>query len=156
MGCDIHVHVEKRTTRGWERVEERSKSPYYDEDPENEPEFTWERWYAGRNYGLFSVLAGVRGSFTPIAAPRGVPEDASADVRDQDEYWGPDGHSHSWFSLAELCAHDWKGSDAWEFLQEWAAPGPQGWASLMLKMQRVRLNDGLSAEDVRVVFWFDN
>lgn len=79
--------------------------------------------YSGRNYGLFAILADVRNGrgfagvkigepTKPIDEPRGVPEDASPEYVAEVETWGGDGHSHSWFTLAELMAYDWDGNYA--------------------------------------------
>lgn len=85
MGCDIHLYVEARENGVW--VEK--KGDFYD----------------GRNYNLFSVLAGVRNrhEIIPICEPRGLPEDVSESVREDECY----DHSHSWLTLAELMAFDW-------------------------------------------------
>ncbi|OII61155.1 hypothetical protein BJP40_06410 [Streptomyces sp. CC53] len=92
-----------------------------------------QSWYTecrmedGRNYRLFAALADVRNGFgfarvpthtpiTPIAEPRGWPDDFSLkQVRwilgygdDEDEAWLGD-HSFSWLGLDEVA--DWKGWD---------------------------------------------
>lgn len=78
-----------------------------------------EEFYEGRNYNLFAILADVRNGrgfagvktgegFRPIAAPRGLPADVSATVKARSDRWGGDGHSHSWFTVAELDAYDWR------------------------------------------------
>ncbi|MBS2546674.1 hypothetical protein KGQ19_07320 [Catenulispora sp. NL8] len=75
-----------------------------------------ERWlavvdlghlYLGRDYDAFGCLFGVRNfaGFRPLAADRGLPEDASAKV--QDECEGIGGHSPTWISWAELAVVDW-------------------------------------------------
>lgn len=65
MGCDIHMYVEYR-----QRMAEHHGSEKW---------YTWgDRFNPGRNYLLFGALAGVRDdTITPIAADRGIPEDAS-------------------------------------------------------------------------------
>lgn len=60
MGCDIHLYMEyKNPTNTWSK--------------------RWsnfgKRIYVGRNYYMFGLMAGVRGSQNPIAAPRGIPDD---------------------------------------------------------------------------------
>jgi len=45
---------------------------------------------------------------TPIAEPRGLPENVSAEVKAESDEWGIDGHSHSWLTLAELDAVPWQ------------------------------------------------
>jgi hypothetical protein len=147
MGCDIHSYAEKRVDGKWEPL---GFSPFDQ-----------------RRYGMFGFLAGVRNysDVPPIAAPRGLPRDASAYVREESDNWGSDGHSHSWLSLEELSAFDYDaavedrrimvGNDGgctakpgggemttWrEFL------GPEFFEDL----KRLK-SDGAE----RVVFWFDN
>ena len=69
----------------------------YSEDYRNRP-------YFGRNYEFFSLLADVRNSYgiVPISKPRGIPSDASHGYLHQVESMEGDGHSHSYFTLAEL------------------------------------------------------
>lgn len=119
MGCDIHVLVERRTSRDapWEAVQTSDYPECID-------------W---RNYALFGMLADVRndaGLVTPICEPRGLPADLSVAVDDEgcvsfadgDVVWLGD-HSFSWLTLADLDAFDWSqqsnragylGADAWE------------------------------------------
>lgn len=136
MGADIHLYVEKRvnpetlahTEEGikvvpspdgvgkWVSADKISRNKYYDAaDPEDgEPEFTVsydDRYYTGRNYQLFGLLAGVRdSSVTPIKSERGLPEDVSDFVKSESDAWDSDGHSHSYFTLAELLEYDWIGA----------------------------------------------
>lgn len=78
------------------------------------------RPWDGRNYDLFAILADVRNGrgfagvktgegFEPIADPRGVPEDAHPETAEFMDSYGCDGHSHSWYTLAQLRAYDWDG-----------------------------------------------
>jgi hypothetical protein len=73
--------------------------------------------YRGRNYRLFSFLADVRNGrgfagvdtgdrITPIAEPKGIPEDASREWKEYAED-DLDLHSASYFTLTELLAADW-------------------------------------------------
>lgn len=115
MGCDIHVAVERRTADGWQRAEPMVPPRWtYDGGPEEER----ERWYDGRNYSLFAILADVRNGHgfagvdtgdpvVPISEPRGLPDDVASETRSDSDEWGVDGHSHSHFTLAELMAFDW-------------------------------------------------
>src|SRR5437879_11336654 len=63
-----------------------------------------------RNYELFQVLAG-RGhggpEIKPISKYRGLPPDATAEVRQASEKVGGDADSHSWVTLKELLDYDW-------------------------------------------------
>lgn len=97
MGCDIHSFAEMRSGSSWVRM------------PDLEP-------LTRRNYNLFAMLAGVRNGrgfagcdtgdpFTPICLPRGLPADASREVKEEHESWGLDAHSASWLTLADLLAY---------------------------------------------------
>jgi len=92
MGCDIHGRVQYRYS---------PESSWFDGGPiEN-----------GRNYTLFSVLAGVRAyDDISISDPRGYPDDFVVDDNDDIElgyddekhkYWMGD-HSHSWLMVDEI------------------------------------------------------
>lgn len=125
MGCDIHTKAEIRHDYGngpyWKAVTVPVfKNPYYSETSDlsvwnypyqSEP-------YSGRNYDLFAFLADVRNGrgfagvytgerITPVAEPRGVPNDASKKWKKYVKRWGSDLHSTSYFTLAELEAADW-------------------------------------------------
>ena len=54
MGCDINAILQHKEKNVW--VDKKIVN-------------------IDRNYGFFSVLAGVRGSFKPISQPRGLPKD---------------------------------------------------------------------------------
>jgi hypothetical protein len=90
MGCDIHVHGERRNGGKWQKIAL---------DP---PPFDW------RSYGLFGFLADVRNysAVPPIALPRGLPSDASDAVAEASV--GLDWHTHSWLSMDELLAFDYE------------------------------------------------
>lgn len=123
MGCDIHLHVEVK--KGLNKYKEPSwicgdyfrLNPYYkapearnsQDQEDNDPWVTTEKYHKtnfceDRNYDLFSVLANVRnyGGNDYIDEPRGVPEDASQEIKDDYASWGMDGHSASYFTLKEL------------------------------------------------------
>lgn len=84
MGTDIHVQAEKFVDGKWRRI------------PGYKP-FGW------RGYKMFAFLAGLRWDIKPIAAPRGVPDDADLD---EDIYLGD--HSFSWLSVQELSNFDYE------------------------------------------------
>lgn len=142
MGCDIHAHVELRLADG-----------------------QWHHWNAphiDRDYRLFAHLAGERNSdhVQPVAEKRGLPEGLSLATRRSAEYWGPDGHGHSWIDRKEIRA-----------LEDW-------WNAHVEKKMRASFQHHLvfenaimggyldgngyghelpeGVEDVRMVFWFDN
>lgn len=100
MGCDIHLLIETKDVDGNWKMHGKME----DDDGFISPAET----YSGRNYTLFGVLAGVRSeSVTAIAAPRGVPDDASEEYKAFVEQWDGDGHSHSYHTLAQLLDYDW-------------------------------------------------
>lgn len=69
MGCDIHIITEIRKNGKWQWVKEIPES------------------FDSRNYGLFSVLAGVRNSFNIKGfEAKGLPEDISAMKFDFETY----------------------------------------------------------------------
>lgn len=129
MGCDIHFYVEKWTSsNNYEGPRDLSedRNQKLNEVLEDTPtHFRWvsaDKWeeddgewgvpynseyYSGRNYGLFSILADVRGREVPIDEPRGIPDDASTGYKYICEQWDGDGHSHSYFTLKELLEVDW-------------------------------------------------
>lgn len=124
MGCDIHIFVERKEGDKWVSADKWTPNKYYDPaEPEGEKPLVVDyddRIYRGRNYDLFGILANVRNGrgfagivtgkpFTPISMPKGLPGDVSDEVRSESDYWEGDGHSHSWLTLAELEAYDWKG-----------------------------------------------
>lgn len=120
MGCDIHLYVERRDETGtWVSADKWTPNKYADE--EGEPPFAvdyGDRFYAGRNYDLFAMLADVRNGrgfagivtgdgFNPISDPKGLPDDVSAQVKADSDRWEGDGHSHSHLTVAELLEYDW-------------------------------------------------
>ena len=94
---------------------------------------------------MFAILADVcngRGfagcktgdGFNIIDEPRGLPNDVSSEVKSQAESWDGDGHSHSWFTLAELESFDWDQTtkhEGWvnyrEFVQYIKLGHPTSW-----------------------------
>lgn len=108
MGCDIHMYVEYKT-----KVNEKEKwvsgdyfkpNPYHGEW-EGEDKLDRMELYGARNYGLFSTLAGVRDytdAMIPVSDPKGIPEDTCQYIKNENERWGSDGHTHSWLTLSEL------------------------------------------------------
>lgn len=121
MGCDIHFYVERRVDGRWVTADKWTPNKYASDDDPSEPKLAIEykdRFYSGRSYSLFAILADVRNGrgfagvktgegFNPIAEPRGIPEDCCPEYRAEAERWDGDGHSHSYFTVAELLAYDW-------------------------------------------------
>lgn len=154
MGCDIHFVVERRVIRkdgtqsnwiGW--VAEKCWVHYTNDNP---PKRSWRYARASqRNYSFFGKLANVRGDGTE---PLGMPDDASELALTESEYWGEDGHSHSYCS-------------AQEFIEKCAASQHEA-AEIFLKSGHPAVKDPYGYfldmeppnedEEYRVVFWFDN
>lgn len=98
MGCDIHCFIEKADkdyNNFWYQVKLYRVDPYY-----NDLEVV--RAYDGRDYDLFSILAGVRGVYEPLVEPRGLPGNLSRDVERESEWFGSDAHTQTWYDLNEL------------------------------------------------------
>ncbi len=164
MGCDIHFYTERFTSSNdYEGPRDISKDrnnkieEIVDGKPSTERWVSADKWvkeddnswgvdwndhyYVGRNYGLFSILADVRGSEVPIDSPRGIPSDASSGYKYMCEQWDGDAHSHSYFTLDELLRVDWSKYDY-----------VSGFLETIEKMKGI---DGDTAR-VRCCFFFDN
>lgn len=139
MGCDIHVHVELKIDGVWEHY----SSPY-----------VW------RNYGLFGLLAGVRGygDFDPIVAPRGLPDDITKLTRL--DYLRDHHHHASWLNPSEvrevykIWDRRWRKDGMDELFGFVFGNGFD--AVLEIHHCHHSENEGFWVEDARVVFWFDN
>ena len=137
MGADIHMMAELRQKRQMELYPNGMVNRVYEDGDWKaitQPFFTNQYFdhkefiksgetfsapmtpkpYNGRNYTLFSLLADVRNEpkgtpdyVEPIAMPKGQPPQASSEWYELAGKWDGDGHSHSWFTLAELQAFDW-------------------------------------------------
>lgn len=128
MGCDIHTiaEVKNENTGKWESCGKIFPYEYYDPEKESKVDDDGYEWnpktvvspYSGRNYDLFAILADVRNGrgfagiktgegFNPIDDPRGIPSDASSETKEFLNSYEGDGHSHSYFTVAELLAYDW-------------------------------------------------
>lgn len=119
MGCDIHLYVERKVDDKWVTADKWTPDPYSDEGEEHQLIVDDDDcFYGERNYDLFAILADVRNGhgtagiitgtgFNPISEPKGLPNDVSPEVKAASDFWGSEGHSHSWLTLAELQAYDW-------------------------------------------------
>lgn len=153
MGCDIHSFAEKRVGERFVAL------------PKFEP-------FEERTYGTFAFLADVRNysGVTPIAAPRGFPDDASDTAKLSYESWGVDAHTPSWLSVAELLSFDY--SAVMEDRRYTRQEGPNSFngGATCEPGQGKRMtwreflgdsffNDLEELRDLgaeRIVFWFDN
>lgn len=137
MGCDIHLYGEVKINGVWRH---------------------WSNPSVPRNYKLFGRMAGVRDdSVEPIAAPRGIPDDATFETRfDHDEFG--DGHTPSWLSGVEIdqlerdSHNSFGGQSFWNLCHH--AIGyifGNGW-----NVQKYPRDYPQGVEEARIVFWFDN
>ena len=156
MGCDIHMYVEYRsrinnTTIKWcdgNLYEVNKYYEFYEDD--DEPKYIRvclnnER----RNYTLFGLLAGIRYyGIKPIASPRGFPDDASKSIAEEYASWGSDAHTASWLTLAELMNAARSHPDLLNYLVD----------ELQEYFNRLFPYPSplITANELRIVFWFDN
>ena len=141
MGCDIHATLEYDK---W-----KLKSP---NDAHN--------WYSfaknidiDRGYYLFGILAGIRtDNINKIAEPRGVPEDASYEFKQEYEEWDSDAHTASWVTFKEL--QDWQPSKDATAYYEFSTAADMRDQDFYKTMELLAQRYG--AENVRLVFFFDN
>lgn len=166
MGCDIHLHFEKRETADtpWRLFEPVVHCPMHSGTDKG----CWfcdeegSAYYGARNYHLFAILGNVRNAygfagfktadieFRYISDRRGLPDDMSPELSaiasegDFDAGWLGD-HSQSHVSLKELVSFDWEQENtlggiisAKEFIA-WDGKAPKNYCS------------GISGPDIRVV-----
>jgi len=165
MGCDCHVYMERWTNSNKydgpkDLAEDRDNK--LNELLENEPTtFRWvsvDKWnydgdewrtnwqdlyYDERNYQLFSILADVRGDYSPIVEPRGIPEDASTGYKYMCDRWGGDAHSHSYYTLTELLNVNWEEYDDCHL------------NDFLKSIERMKGIDE-DTDNIRMCFFFDN
>ncbi len=171
MGCDIHFYTERYSSEDYEGPKDISEErntkltsllPNTDSIPprwitadewEYSDEwgdgFSWNivrdsRLYRGRNYYLFTVLAGVRGDEPILSNPRGVPDDISYAYRQELERNDGDAHSMSYYTLKELLDVDWDKYHKDDWLN--------GFMETIEKMKKIDPDP----TKVRCVFFFDN
>ena len=124
MGCDIHAYIEFRLGGTWEFHSEA---------------------LCFRDYVLFGLLAGVRGSEEPLYLPRGLPDDLSFGVRWEYE----SEHSDAWHTPSWL--------DEKEFevvLKKWKNPLRHTYVSAIASLSAMKAC--AKHGETRLVFWFDN
>lgn len=173
MGCDIHMCVERRSDRYGGGKTEWVNGDYFSiKDPyDSECAPIRQDLYSDRNYALFAVLANVRNrgygeAYPYIDEPRGLPNDVTEYVKDEYEAWDMDAHSCSYFTLREIL----------EFYYDKSPRNDFGYDILNPLIERLKQraadfyiihefewNGGIptdelykKAENIRIVFWFDN
>lgn len=154
MGCDIHIHAERREDDHWAYAPMKGKP------------------LGSRSYGVFGFLANARNysAIRPIAMPRGFPEDASGTTRSAYDWWGCDAHTPSWLTIEELLAYDYEQQiedrrytrqEAPNFFNGAATCEPGDGKHMTLReflgerfFEDLKLLSDGGAQ--RIVFWFDN
>jgi len=132
MGCDITIRLE--------RLERHPRICRWVHDPLPR---VLQSEIERRCYPLFCEMCdGVRGSSeTAISPARGVPGDASIQVRDEAASGLVGAHTWSWLSLRELAEHEW--------------PEEVSWHPFATFVRWLR-DSGVPLDGVRFVFWFDS
>ena len=163
MGCDIHFFTEVYTANDYEGpgnlAEDRNKKleEFLEGKPLTERWVSGDKWEftddeypywendnrIGRNDYLFGLLAGVRSEEEVICYPKGIPDNISSGYNYMLEYWDGDGHSHSYYTLAELLEINW---DQYKF--DWIE-------DFLIKIDEMKELHP-DPERVRCVFFFDN
>jgi hypothetical protein len=166
MGADIHFYTEIKIENEWHpiympmpedafKTELKRHEGYFN----NLTNTYWEDYYSkknyanysGRNYYLFTFLAGVRGNENPLIEPRGLPEDCSKLIRRVCEKWGSDGHSHTYYYLSELMECDWK-----DWFQDDAEDNKYGHPLAGFFEEYLPRLYGLDPDRTRFVMFWDN
>lgn len=161
MGCDIHIVVERKTKNGWVGVhacpfmwDSTLDISVHENEILTRPKNYWAFWAVRRrNYALFARLAGVRGD-GPEA--KGMPNDASELARMEADYWGVDGHSHSYCSVMEFVASYIGASDDDTKLQHITSRMMDDGTTVEKLAQSLFAVESNDLDNYRVVFWFDN
>lgn len=162
MGCDIHCYLEVKKYRHdddekqsgvWVNADTWKIDPYavvYGE-PHRVERINPVILY--RLYDQFAILANVRnyGGITPISEPRGLPHDVSPDVRNESNHYGVDGHSHSWLTLAELQEKPLR-----HYCEEPSKYLVEEWMDMLKGLSERAKEEHVEADEIRIVFWFDN
>jgi hypothetical protein len=163
MGADIHLYVERKLKNGdWAFVRDLNETingeglrPWGGGAQRAAGGF-WT--LSGRNYNLFSLLAGVRGD-GPEA--KGLPGDVSDYLEEEADVYGSDGHSHSWSTPLELMeayiasqqAYD-EGAPLDKYIQMRVTEGAEmALEAFMRDMCSLDMDQG---DEYRFVYWFDN
>lgn len=151
MGCDIHIYTEVRPLGqlSWESkdsvrvIQEIGEDPYYDCIP---------HICVSRNYGFFALIAKIRGEYDCSLDCKGeLPADISETTKQHFEQRYSDAHSLSWLTLHEIKTH------LVQILltQANVSYGLEQFQEIKNRMEELK-TEGMSDEDVRICFWFDN
>ena len=160
MGCDIHPFLEIRKEGKWRLLETslgRTPPEWYKKDSkDNRPFFEDVAGIIGeRNYALFALIGGVRGTSLIGAKPKGLPYDASQEIRNMLD--SDDIHSQSYYTLKELLGLPW--TMIIKYYDEDNATLKEYFGDLRLltdiMVGLAKINQ-ISTKDIRLVFGFDN
>ena len=187
MGCDIHLFCEYRENYDtWKCADHfRIRTDGVPDKVKIQSVNDYPKYlepiplYDNRSYAFFSLLADVRnsGDVKPMDDRKGLPHDVSDIVKAYSNYWGSDGHSHSWYTARELLKqkYDMEYKKPWLNSDEELENEELSWAysslselcqEMVRRMaevfyiyesseavieERIRQN----ADRFRVVFWFD-
>ncbi len=164
MGCDIHCCIEWRDTLknkvnciGLTAEANKSLVDINVKNYDSNFNSINDRIYNGRNYALFTILAGVRTRepFMPISPRKGVSNDASYLFKSWIEEYGPDGHSASWLTLKELQDFNWDQEVVSHYGNTYREASGN-FQDTIEYMEEIRKERNLTSEDVRFCFFFDN
>lgn len=172
MGCDIHMVLERRDTarNKWVGINDFAYPGYLGKpecpltyyanykDGEDPVKGIWLVWKVRqRNYDLFAELANVRNyDRKNVHAAKGMPEDASDLAWLNYDYWGADGHSHSWHTLKEFLACYLRATEKYADAVASKLEGEDPYKKLAKELFGVDYEEDDYLDQYRVVFWFDN
>lgn len=168
MGCDIHMHVEYKISSKDDAVWRCGDYFRLDNPLAEEPNIKRIELYSSRNYDLFAVLADVRNYdyMEYISDPKGLPWDVTEYVKRDYRAWGNDAHSCSYLTLRELIDYhkehdqvDVFGNDILKPLidrlkqraDELDVIWDFEWDNSLTRDVAYK-----KANNIRIVFWFDN
>ena len=157
MGCDIHMHRERKLPDGtWESMDEWEKNPDYDsqyDSPEDEHRMcikNWKSLHIGRDYALFGFLSkGVRWDCECAFAQRGLPDDVTPNVKDYYDYEDCDAHSTSYLNVKEI-------KDSLNLVKLTLLHDSPRLVDAVNSMLDHLFTEDEMNENHRIVFWFDN
>ena len=161
MGCDIHIGVEKRTSRGWVAV--KKVNTWYEPNDEYSKPHTCVVIDGHRNYELFGALSGVRDTSIERFefSYEGFPDDVSNESSDYFDYenYG-DLHSHTHLYLDDLfeAAEEEDKAEKRTYDKSWQ---DQSYNILLefaayIKKQVDELLPGVDPGDLRLMICYDN
>ena len=159
MGCDIHVYLAKKISKGLAVVKTIDTGGY-----ENEAEATFLSPHVSRNYELFGMLSGVRGEAEIVESScEGFPGGLSDEFLHSVDflYTGGDRHSHTHIWLDDL-EEEHRRVKVFQKRFSYAGDGKiNKWYPLKdfyetMKKLSDRVLPGVAAGDIVVLFCYNN